>query len=66
VQRAKIKKKVGWHTARRSFATLALENGADLYTVAKLLGHTNLKAVAKYAKVTDRLRREAVGGLPEL
>jgi hypothetical protein len=34
--------------------------------VAKLLGHTNLKAVAKYAKVTDRLRREAVGGLPEL
>jgi integrase len=66
VKRANIKKKVGWHTARRTFATLVLENGADLYTVAKLLGHTNLKAVAKYAKVTDRLRREAIEGLPEL
>jgi integrase len=65
-KRANIKKKVAWHTARRTFATMALENGADLYTVAKLLGHTDIRAAKKYAKVTDRLRHEAIEGLPEL
>jgi integrase len=28
-----------------------------LYTVAKLLGHKNIKQVAKYAQATDELRR---------
>jgi site-specific recombinase XerD len=45
---------------------MALENGADIYTVAKLLGHINLSNVAKYAKVTDKLRLEAVNALPEI
>jgi integrase len=54
---AKVKKPVGWHTARRTFATWELENGADIYTVAKLLGHKNIKQVAKYAQATDKLRR---------
>jgi integrase len=66
VKQGNIKKKVGWHTARRTFATLALENGSDLYTVAKLLGHTDIRAAKKYAKVTDKLRHEAIEGLPEL
>jgi site-specific recombinase XerD len=63
---ANIAKKVGWHTARRTFATLALENGAEIYTVAELLGHASISQVAKYAKVTDKLRREAVAALPEI
>jgi integrase len=65
-ENAKIKKTIGWHTARRTFATLALENGADIYTVAKLLGHSNISSVAKYAKVTDKLRRTAVDAIPEV
>jgi site-specific recombinase XerD len=65
-ERAGIKKTIGWHTARRTFATMALENGADIYTVAKLLGHVNISNVAKYAKVTDKLRLEAVNALPEI
>jgi integrase len=65
-KKAGITKPVGWHTARRTFATLELEHGADIYTVAKLLGHKNIKQVAKYAQSTDKLRREAVNALPEL
>jgi integrase len=63
---AKVEKHIGWHTARRSFATLALENGVDIYTVAKLLGHQTITQVAKYAKATDKLRRNAVNALPEI
>jgi site-specific recombinase XerD len=65
-EKAGVKKTVGWHTARRTFATMALENGADIYTVAKLLGHTNISNVTKYAKVTDKLRMNAVNALPEI
>jgi integrase len=65
-EKAGIKKPVGWHTARRTFATLGLEHGADIYTVANLLGHKNIKQVAKYAQATDKLRREAVNALPEI
>jgi integrase len=64
--KAGIKKPVGWHTARRTFATWELENGADIYTVANLLGHKNIKQVAKYAQATDKLRRSAVAALPEI
>jgi site-specific recombinase XerD len=63
---AKITKHIGWHTARRTFATMELEHGVDIYTVAKLLGHRTITQVAKYAKATDKLRREAVNALPEL
>jgi integrase len=65
-EKAGIKKTIGWHTARRTFATMALENGADIYTVAKLLGHVNISNVTKYAKVTDKLRMEAVNALPDI
>jgi integrase len=65
---AKIKlgKKIGWHTARHTAAILLLEGGADIYTVSKLLGHTNIKTTSVYAKATDRLRREAIAGLPKI
>jgi integrase len=65
-EKAGIKKPVGWHTTRRTFATWELEHGVDIYTVAKLLGHIKLKQVAKYAQATDKLRREAVAALPEI
>jgi integrase len=63
---AGIDKPVGWHTARRTFATWELEQGVEIYTVAKLLGHKNIKQVAKYAQATDKLRRAAVNALPEI
>jgi site-specific recombinase XerD len=64
--RANIGKPIGWHTARHTFAVESLESGADLYTVSKLLGHTDITATQVYAKATDKMKREAVNALPEI
>jgi integrase len=61
---AGVTKRVGRHTARRTFATPVPENGADIYTVAKLLGHTGIGQVARYAQVTNKLGQKAVDALP--
>jgi integrase len=63
---AGIDKKIGWHTARHTFAVLSLESGTDLYTVSKLLGHTNIATTQVYAKATDSMKREAVDRLPAI
>jgi site-specific recombinase XerD len=64
--RAGIGKPIGWHTARHTFAVKSLESGGDIYTVSKLLGHTDITATQIYAKATDKMKREAVNALPEI
>jgi integrase len=63
-KRAGIEKNIGWHTARHTFAVLSLESGAEIYTVSKLLGHTDVKTTQVYANATDKMKREAVNALP--
>src|SRR5574337_1358985 len=53
-----------FHMARHTFATLTLAAGADIYTVSKLMGHTEIKSTMIYAQVVDRLKSEAVARLP--
>ena len=47
-----ITKDISFHTARHSFATLALSKGMPIESVSKILGHTNIVTTQKYAKVT--------------
>lgn len=65
-RRAGLEKRIGWHTARHTFAVLSLESGTDLYTVSKLLGHTSIKTTQVYAKATDTMKRRAVDALPAI
>ena len=66
VQRARIAKHVTFHTARHSYATMALMAGADLYTISKLLGHRNVKTTTIYAAVIDSARDHANDSISRL
>jgi site-specific recombinase XerD len=63
-KKAGIEKQIGWHTARHSFVVLSLESGTEIYTLSKLLGHTDVKTTQVYAVATDKMKREAVNALP--
>ena len=40
---------VSFHTLRHTFASHAVMTGVDLYTLAKILGHRDIKMVQRYA-----------------
>lgn len=66
VKRAGIDKHISWHCARHSFAVNILNNGANIKTVASLLGHSGLKHTEKYTRAVDKLKEEAINSLPKL
>lgn len=57
---AKIKKNLSTHVGRHSFATLLISSGVDIYTVSKLLGHTNVKTTQIYADVEQVIQDKAM------
>ena len=66
VKRAGIEKHISWHCARHSFAVNILNNGANIKTVASLLGHSGLKHTEKYTRAVDKLKSDAINSLPSL
>lgn len=66
VKESKINKRITFHSARHTFATLCLTNGVDLYTVSKLLGHKDITTTQIYAKIVDAKKKEAVKLIPKI
>lgn len=64
--RAGISKHITFHSARHTNAVLLLENGADIYTVSKRLGHREIRTTAIYAKIVDEKMREAANLIPTI
>lgn len=66
VARAGIDKHITWHCARHSFAVNILNNGANIKTVASMLGHSDIKHTGKYTCTVDSLKEAAINSLPGL
>ncbi|WPO78196.1 site-specific integrase [Flavobacterium sp. KACC 22761] len=64
--KAGITKHITFHSARHTNAVLLLENGADIYTVSKRLGHKELKTTEIYAKIIDSKMKEAANLIPNI
>lgn len=66
LRKAGIKKKIGWHTARRTFASIAVESGIDQYVISKLLGHTSIQTTSIYSQVPMPVKKQALDKFPSI
>jgi len=63
---AGITKKATVHTLRHCFATHLMENGVDLLTIKKLLGHRSIQTTLRYVHVRHDHIRAVVSPLDKL
>ena len=59
IKSAGINRNISFHCLRHSFATIQITLGTDIYTVSKMLTHSDIKTTQIYAKIVDKKTREA-------
>lgn len=52
-----------FHLARHTFATVALANKVSMESVAKMLGHTDIRTTRIYARILDKTVSEEMKGM---
>ena len=63
---AGITKHVTFHTGRHTFAVSLITQGVDIYTLSKLMGHSEVKTTQVYADIIDSVRKEAMHKIPDI
>jgi integrase/recombinase XerD len=66
LMRTTIKKKVTLHTLRHSFATHLMEDGVDIHSIQRLLGHADVRSTMIYLHVAQAKQRRVNSPLDTL
>lgn len=66
IESAKISKKITFHCARHTFATLMISNDVPVEVVKEYLGHHDISTTMIYAKITNKLKDIAIEKLPKI
>lgn len=59
-QKIGLKKKISFHIARHTFATMLLNKGGNIKAISEMLGHTDLKTTQIYTKLTDKTKIDTI------
>jgi site-specific recombinase XerD len=65
-KKANLNKPISYHVARHSCATILYEHGVDLYTISKILGHSNIDITKIYTHLREDKKEEAINKIPEI
>ncbi len=66
LRKTDIQKQVSMHTLRHSFATHLLEDGVDIYSIQRLLGHSDIRTTIVYLHVAQVIPKVAHSPLDSL
>ena len=57
------KNRVVGHSLRHSFGSILINSGVDIYTVQKLMHHSDIRMTQRYSKMGDEIKREGIDNL---
>jgi integrase len=63
---ADVNKKITFHSSRHTFAVTLLSLGTPIFTLQKLLGHTNISSTMRYANIVDDAKVDAMNVIPNI